>query len=53
MDEKSLRNNGITMYVTLEPCSMCVGAMIRARVAKVVYGAAVSRPGPCRTTYRA
>jgi tRNA(adenine34) deaminase len=34
-----------TMYVTLEPCSMCVGAMILARVAKVVYGASEPRTG--------
>jgi len=33
------------MYVTLEPCSMCVGAMIHARVAKVVYGAPEPRTG--------
>lgn len=33
------------MYVTLEPCSMCVGAMIHARVAKVVYGASEPRTG--------
>ena len=34
-----------TMYVTLEPCSMCVGAMIHARVARVVYGAEEPRTG--------
>jgi tRNA(adenine34) deaminase len=34
-----------TMYVTLEPCSMCVGAMIHARVSKLVYGAAEPRTG--------
>jgi tRNA(adenine34) deaminase len=34
-----------TIYVTLEPCSMCVGAMIHARVARVVYGAAEPRTG--------
>ncbi len=34
-----------TMYVTLEPCSMCVGAMIHARVSKVVYGAVELRTG--------
>jgi len=34
-----------TMYVTLEPCSMCVGAMIHARIASVVYGAAEPRTG--------
>jgi len=30
---------GTTLYVTLEPCAMCVGAMIHARVARVVFGA--------------
>ena len=39
------RLNDTTMYVTLEPCSMCVGAMIHARVARVVYGAAEPRTG--------
>ncbi|MBE9568978.1 MAG: tRNA adenosine(34) deaminase TadA [Proteobacteria bacterium] len=39
------RLTGTTMYVTLEPCSMCVGAMIHARVAKVVYGASEPRTG--------
>ena len=34
-----------TLYVTLEPCSMCVGAMIHARVSKVVYGAVEPRTG--------
>lgn len=34
-----------TMYVTLEPCSMCVGAMIHARVSKVIYGASEPRTG--------
>lgn len=45
---KSLNNYRLidtTMYVTLEPCSMCVGAMIHARVAKVVYGASEPRTG--------
>ena len=34
-----------TMYVTLEPCSMCVGAMIHARIARLVYGATEPRTG--------
>jgi tRNA(adenine34) deaminase len=34
-----------TMYVTLEPCSMCVGAMIHARITKLVYGASEPRTG--------
>ena len=34
-----------TLYVTLEPCLMCVGAMIHARVSKIVYGASEPRTG--------
>lgn len=34
-----------TLYVTLEPCSMCVGAMIHARVGRLVFGAADPRAG--------
>ena len=34
-----------TLYVTLEPCSMCVGAMIHARVSRVVYAASEPRTG--------
>lgn len=34
-----------TVYVTLEPCSMCVGAMIHARVARLVYGTSEPRTG--------
>ena len=33
------RLNGTTIYVTLEPCAMCVGAMIQARVQRLVFGA--------------
>lgn len=33
------RLSGATLYVTLEPCDMCLGAMFHARVARVVYGA--------------
>ena len=33
------RLNGATIYVTLEPCAMCVGAMIQARVQRLVFGA--------------
>jgi tRNA(adenine34) deaminase len=36
---------GATLYVTLEPCLMCVGAALQARVAKVVYGAAEPKFG--------
>ena len=36
---KNYRLTGATLYVTLEPCDMCVGAMFHARIAKAVYGA--------------
>lgn len=36
-----------TLYVTLEPCAMCAGAMIHARIARVVYGAADPKTGAC------
>jgi tRNA(adenine34) deaminase len=36
-----------TLYVTLEPCAMCVGALIHARVARIVWGAAEPKSGAC------
>lgn len=36
-----------TLYVTLEPCAMCVGAMLHARIARLVYGAADPKTGAC------
>ena len=38
---------GCTMYVTLEPCSMCAGAMVLARIDRLVYGAANPKAGAC------
>ena len=38
---------GCTLYVTLEPCLMCSGAMLHARLARVVYGAADPKTGVC------
>ena len=37
---KNYRLTGATLYVTLEPCDMCLGAMFHARIGRVVYGAA-------------
>ncbi|HEX2831156.1 MAG TPA: tRNA adenosine(34) deaminase TadA [Burkholderiales bacterium] len=41
------RLGGCELYVTLEPCSMCAGAMLHARIARVVYGAADPKTGAC------
>ena len=38
---------GCELYVTLEPCAMCVGAMVHARVARIVFGAADPKTGAC------
>lgn len=42
---KSWRLSGCTLYVTLEPCPMCAGAIINARIDRVVYGAADDKAG--------
>lgn len=41
------RLNGCTLYVTLEPCCMCTGAMVNARLMRVVFGAFDERYGCC------
>ncbi|HYG42847.1 MAG TPA: tRNA adenosine(34) deaminase TadA [Bordetella sp.] len=38
---------GLSLYVTLEPCVMCIGAMLHARLARVVYGASDPKTGAC------
>ena len=47
------RWTGSTLYVTVEPCLMCVGAMIHARVARVVYGAPEPKAGALVSSCRA
>ncbi len=47
----SWRLDGCTLYVTLEPCSMCAGAIVQARVPLVVYGAADPKAGACRSLF--
>jgi tRNA(adenine34) deaminase len=47
------RLTGATLCVTIEPCLMCVGAMVHARIATLVYGAAEPRTGAIASTVRA
>jgi len=47
----SWRLDGATLVVTLEPCPMCAGALLAARVARVVFGAANTENGACGTLY--
>lgn len=43
------RLTGCTLYVTLEPCPMCAGALIQARVERIVFGAGDEKAGCCGT----
>jgi tRNA(adenine34) deaminase len=45
------RLNGCTIVVTLEPCPMCAGALVNARLDRVVYGADDPKAGACRSLY--
>jgi tRNA(adenine34) deaminase len=47
------RLTGATLYVTVEPCLMCVGAMVHARIARVVYGATEPKAGALVSMTRA
>ena len=47
----SWRLEDTTLYVTLEPCVMCAGAMVNARVGRLVYGAADPKAGACTTLF--
>jgi tRNA(adenine34) deaminase len=42
---------GCTLYVTLEPCAMCVGALVHARVARVVYAVPDPKTGACGSVF--
>jgi len=48
---KNYRLNQTTLYVTLEPCPMCAGALVNARVARVVYGAQDFKAGAGGTVF--
>lgn len=38
---------GCSLYVTLEPCAMCAGAILQARIARLIYGASDAKTGAC------
>jgi tRNA(adenine34) deaminase len=46
------RLNGATLYVTVEPCAMCAGALIQARVARLVYGCPEPKGGAIRSCFQ-
>jgi tRNA(adenine34) deaminase len=48
----SWRLENCVLYVTLEPCPMCAGAVVQARLPLVVYGCADPKAGACDTLYR-
>ncbi|BAU48157.1 zinc-binding protein [Sulfurifustis variabilis] len=48
---RNYRLPGSTLYVTLEPCAMCAGAIVHARVMRVVYGAPDPRAGAAGSVY--
>ena len=47
------RLTGATLYVTIEPCQMCVGAMVHARIARLVYGAPEPKAGAIESAMKA
>lgn len=47
----SWRLNGCTIYVTLEPCPMCAGALVLARIDRLVYGCNDPKTGSCGSIY--
>jgi tRNA(adenine34) deaminase len=49
---RSWRLENCALYVTLEPCPMCAGAIVQARLPLVVYGAADPKAGACDTLYQ-
>jgi tRNA(adenine34) deaminase len=49
---RSWRLEECILYVTLEPCPMCAGAIVQARIPHVVYGAADPKAGACTTLYQ-
>ncbi len=45
------RLSGLTLYVTIEPCPMCAGAIVMSRLDRIVYGSTDSRAGACESVF--
>ncbi len=52
LETGNYRLKGATLYATVEPCAMCCGAVLHARVTRVVYGAADPKAGAVTSLYR-
>ena len=52
LETGNYRLTGATLYATVEPCAMCCGAALHARVTRVVYGAADPKAGAAQSLYR-
>jgi tRNA(adenine34) deaminase len=50
LQQQNYRLGGATLYATLEPCAMCIGAALNARVSRVVFGAWDQKAGACGST---
>ena len=48
--QENYRLTGASLYVTLEPCAMCLGAIMHARIERIVYGAHDPKTGVCGST---
>lgn len=51
-NEANYRLPGATLYVTIEPCTMCFGALMHARITRLVFGATEPRAGACVSQLR-
>ncbi|MBI5344846.1 MAG: nucleoside deaminase, partial [Deltaproteobacteria bacterium] len=50
-ESRGWRISNVTLYVTLEPCLMCMGAIIQARIARLVFAAFDPKAGACGSLY--
>lgn len=49
---KNYRLNGCSIYVTIEPCAMCAGALVNARLENIYFGAFDKKAGACKSAFK-